>query len=590
MKSALEFDARVGGPRRAPIAPLGDRYSIVGKLRSTGRAEVTIGLPAGARSIDELVVIKAYSSREKLVEAPPEVEVAATPRHDNLARILESHWDAERYVLASEYLEGTTLRRLLRWLAAREEKLPDAAVTRILLGMFAAVEHANQWTRASRGRALVHEPIDATDVFITYDGDVKVLGFKPQRAREAAAGRPTPVEPAAVDDLLSNQLSPTLAAVLARIGNRVSATSLIGLWQVAQMLKEWQRQELRSDGRAALVEVMASVQPAGRAARRSQLEVAVNRVVRARDEAEASADAAPVSGYRMAYPSDTGEPRETSAVVLRPRPAGEPDVPATVLVVRTPELVARRQQFEPPVASRTLSAPHAARRRSTPWASLVLLVGALAAGLVVFRHPGVSVDAPPAAMPSAAMPSATPPSTKMSSAHLSSASVPSPAPLAPTRAPTGAYARRLIPRADSDVAANEATPAAGTDRLPAARPKPAGAPARLPSALAPTASAAPQRRALRRDGLGSAVLARPAAPVSAPGFLTLDTTPWSTVSSGGVLLGQTPLVKVELPAGQHVLELANAELGITTSIFVEITSGNTTVRRVGLERPIAARR
>ena len=76
----------------------------------------------------------------------------------------------------------------------------------------------------------------------------------------------------------------------------------------------------------------------------------------------------------------------------------------------------------------------------------------------------------------------------------------------------------------------------------------------------------------------------------APGFLTLDTTPWSAVSAGGTPLGQTPLVKVELPPGSHLLELANEELGIATSVLVEITSGITTVRRIGLERPIHAAR
>jgi len=148
-------------------------------------------------------------------------------------------------------------RRLLRWLAARDEKLPDAAVTRILLGLFAAVEHANHWARSPQARALVHQPIDAADVFISYAGEVKVLGFKPARARDATAlGEPAavpPVEPAAVDELLSTQRSPELGAALARIGNRVSAASLIGLWQVARMLREWQHSELRSNGLTSTV-------------------------------------------------------------------------------------------------------------------------------------------------------------------------------------------------------------------------------------------------------------------------------------------------------------------------------------------------
>jgi hypothetical protein len=103
-----------------------------------------------------------------------------------------------------------------------------------------------------------------------------------------------------------------------------------------------------------------------------------------------------------------------------------------------------------------------------------------------------------------------------------------------------------------------------------------------------TSGPVPARRGVRESRFGGASTARASAAVAAPGYLTLDTTPWSNVSAGGVSLGQTPLVKVELPPGQHLLELANEELGIATSMLVDITSGGTTVRRIGLERPVHA--
>jgi serine/threonine-protein kinase len=67
------------------------------------------------------------------------------------------------------------------------------------------------------------------------------------------------------------------------------------------------------------------------------------------------------------------------------------------------------------------------------------------------------------------------------------------------------------------------------------------------------------------------------------GFLTIDTSPWSQVSVGGKLLGQTPLVNVKLPAGNQVLTLHNSDQGIDTSYTVSIESGKTTVRRIGIE-------
>jgi serine/threonine-protein kinase len=67
------------------------------------------------------------------------------------------------------------------------------------------------------------------------------------------------------------------------------------------------------------------------------------------------------------------------------------------------------------------------------------------------------------------------------------------------------------------------------------------------------------------------------------GHLNLDTTPWSTVSVGGRVLGQTPIVGASLPAGTHVLLLSNPELGLKTTYQVTITAGHTTARRVGLD-------
>jgi eukaryotic-like serine/threonine-protein kinase len=67
------------------------------------------------------------------------------------------------------------------------------------------------------------------------------------------------------------------------------------------------------------------------------------------------------------------------------------------------------------------------------------------------------------------------------------------------------------------------------------------------------------------------------------GLLNLDTTPWSVVSVGGRLLGQTPIIGVSLPVGTHTLVLSNSEQGIKTTYQVTISAGKTTARRIGLD-------
>jgi serine/threonine-protein kinase len=68
-----------------------------------------------------------------------------------------------------------------------------------------------------------------------------------------------------------------------------------------------------------------------------------------------------------------------------------------------------------------------------------------------------------------------------------------------------------------------------------------------------------------------------------PGFLTLDTYPWTRVSEGGRVLGTTPLIRVPLSPGGHTLLLENPEQGIKQYYSVTIKSGENVSRRLGLK-------
>ncbi len=67
-----------------------------------------------------------------------------------------------------------------------------------------------------------------------------------------------------------------------------------------------------------------------------------------------------------------------------------------------------------------------------------------------------------------------------------------------------------------------------------------------------------------------------------PGFLSLVTSPWTQVTVDGRAIGETPLVRVSLPAGTHTLRLRNSEADIDETYEVTIRAGETTSRRLGL--------
>lgn len=125
---------------------------------------------------------------------------------------------------------------------------------------------------------------------------------------------------------------------------------------------------------------------------------------------------------------------------------------------------------------------------------------------------------------------------------------------------------------------------------PATRSPSAAAVAPLAASRAPLSSARSARLSARSAPSDLVEPVAIAAPIPAPppavaetGLLNLDSTPWSTVSMGGRVLGQTPIVGATLPVGTHTLVLSNPELGLRTTYQVTITAGRTTARRVGLD-------
>ena len=62
--------------------------------------------------------------------------------------------------------------------------------------------------------------------------------------------------------------------------------------------------------------------------------------------------------------------------------------------------------------------------------------------------------------------------------------------------------------------------------------------------------------------------------------MTIDTYPWTRVSTGGRVLGDTPLVRVVLPIGTHVLVLENPTEKVRQTTVVTIKPGENISRRL----------
>jgi serine/threonine-protein kinase len=64
--------------------------------------------------------------------------------------------------------------------------------------------------------------------------------------------------------------------------------------------------------------------------------------------------------------------------------------------------------------------------------------------------------------------------------------------------------------------------------------------------------------------------------------LRVNTRPWSQVSIDGKLIGNTPQMNLQLPAGTHTVVLSNPEFGVTKSLVVTIKPDETVTRVITL--------
>ena len=167
------------------LARLG-KYRLIAAIGQGGMAEVYLAVMAGPGSFTKLVALKVL--RSQFSEDPEgqamfldEARLAARLNHPNVVQTYEIGEADGQLFIAMEYLEGQPYSRVLnRSRGAADKKGPMAVemLLRILAETLAGLHHAHE-LRDHDGSALdlVHRDISPHNVFVTYDGTIKVLDF-----------------------------------------------------------------------------------------------------------------------------------------------------------------------------------------------------------------------------------------------------------------------------------------------------------------------------------------------------------------------------------------------------------------------------
>jgi len=152
---------------------LGNRYEIVEKIGSGGMSHV---YKARCGLLNRYVAVKIlrpeFTSDESFVKKfRQESQAAASLSHQNIVSIYDVGVDQDTYYIVMEYIEGKTLKQLIR----EKRRMQPAEVAGIARQICKALVHAHN-------NHIIHRDIKPHNIMVTKEGTAKVMDFGIARA------------------------------------------------------------------------------------------------------------------------------------------------------------------------------------------------------------------------------------------------------------------------------------------------------------------------------------------------------------------------------------------------------------------------
>ena len=614
----------MGGSRPASLstseagttpALLGDtsfgKYTLIAKIGHGGMAEVFLAAVRGPAGFTKLCVLKRLHPHLEEEDALvgmflDEARLAARLNHPNVVQTYEVGDVEGLHFLTMEYLEGQSLARVLRHLRRLDQPLPLGVGTRMFVELLDGLHYAHT-LKDFDGTPLnvVHRDISPGNVYVTYDGQVKLLDFgiaragtqlvetragqvkgkfayiAPEQAStdgkhdqradiwslgvvmwEAFAGKRlfkgdsevATLHNALTSEILTLDTEIDVPNELARIVDRALQRDPDARYPSARAMKEDLEQFMHSEGlRAGRNDVGTFVTELFERERDDQRRV-LSAYMRGESPGISMTPISISGGTGSGVSSRSSLP--TSASVIVTTDAG--DKKKQMLIVGLLLLLAAgigaffalSGGSEEPVADAgTVGA-------STNGVGTAGTANAGTSSGTGTTDPSTATNGAGATNTGttgttgtenvgANVPTLPEPVTSMAEPSMAEPSMAEPSRVEPSRVEVGTTSMSERPRNPS-----------------AMRPRPTPVEATTP----PPRMEEP-----------------PPPPAAEDGFLTLDTIPWSNVALGNRRLGTTPLIRFRLPPGEHNLTLTNPEQGIRSTYRVVVQPGQTTARRIAIQ-------
>ncbi len=166
-----------------PRGPSGTHYEPIAQIGRGGMAEVLLALAHGGGGVRRLAVLKR--TWPELATDPDfvamfldEAGLSLRLNHANVVQTYEVLAGEGELAIAMEYLDGQPLTRVLNRLLRGRAALSLPLRLRILTSVLAGLEYAHTLDDLDgTPLGVVHRDVSPQNVFVTYDGQVKLVDF-----------------------------------------------------------------------------------------------------------------------------------------------------------------------------------------------------------------------------------------------------------------------------------------------------------------------------------------------------------------------------------------------------------------------------
>lgn len=159
------------------------KYLLMDKIAVGGMAELYRAKIIGVQGFEKLIAVKMIlphlSLEEDLVSSfICEAKLAAYLQHQNIVQIYDFGRMEDRYFIAMEYLFGKDLKGIIRKSRERQKPINLENSLFIISQVCKGLDYAHN-LRDFTGKhlAVIHRDIGPQNIFITYDGEVKIIDF-----------------------------------------------------------------------------------------------------------------------------------------------------------------------------------------------------------------------------------------------------------------------------------------------------------------------------------------------------------------------------------------------------------------------------